>query len=173
MAVSINCRSWKDFREFSHSWNKCKVELDEVLCNALMYRLTETQQRNYVTPGGGNTTILLLGSSFNFQFFRIFDSFYEICCGPHLFDLHQSSSLHWPWVSDSIFDEISTTRLCLKLVVLHWVNTSAVCRLEWNCLLKFCPRSFPACTLMEARLQCWWGHTTCYYFPISTFENAT
>lgn len=112
-------------------------------------------------------------SIFNYSEYSTIDSFYEICCGPHLFDLHQSSSLHWPWVSDSIFDEISTTRLCLKLVVLHWLNTSAVCRLEWNCLLKFCPRSFPACTLMEARLQCWWGHTTCYYFPISTFENAT
>lgn len=54
MAVFLR---WGDFRGFSHSWNKCKVERDEVFCNALMYRLTETQQRSYVLPGGGNTPI--------------------------------------------------------------------------------------------------------------------
>lgn len=40
-----------------------QVELDEVFCNAVMSRLTEAQQRNYVLPGGGNTPILLLGSN--------------------------------------------------------------------------------------------------------------
>lgn len=34
-----------------------------MFCTVLVYRLTETQQRNYVLPGGGNTPVLLLGSN--------------------------------------------------------------------------------------------------------------
>lgn len=172
-----------------------------VFCTVLMYNLTETQQRNYVLPGGGNTPILLLGSNCgvtscsksrpdslysnqkaSFIYFCWAFTNRGRCAGkskqintvhllsqisiiPNIWQLIPFMKfavvpiypictrstvicLHWPWVSDSIFDVISTT--CCASMTKHQRSVSTGMKLPPKVLSQsFKKRSFLACALIS------------------------
>lgn len=66
---------------------------------------------------------------------------YPICTNPAVSTDPESATASLTWSA--------------QLVVLHWLNTSAVCPLELNCPLKFCPSSWKKGAFSPAL---WWRH---------------